>query len=57
MQGIVSGVFGSVWSTGCLIGPLIGGYVVDKIGFDMASLVIVGLYLSGVSLLLDEMSK
>lgn len=44
-QGLISGTFSSVWSSGALVGPILGGYVVDKVGFNMASFGIVILFL------------
>lgn len=40
-QGLISGIFSSVWSLGSLIGPVAGGIVVDILGFSLASFIIV----------------
>lgn len=37
LQGLIGGIFGSVWSLGALLGPIIGGFVVEKIGFNLTS--------------------
>lgn len=44
-QGLISGVFSSVWSLGALIGPVAGGIVVDILGFSLASFIIVMTFL------------
>lgn len=33
-QGLISGLFGAIHSLGALIGPILGGFLVDKIGFN-----------------------
>lgn len=40
-QGLISGIFSSVWSLGSLIGPVAGGIVVEMLGFSLASFIIV----------------
>lgn len=45
-QGIISGVFSSVWSLGAMLGPIFGGYIVDVIGFDNATFLIVIMFLA-----------
>lgn len=45
-HGIISGVFNSVWSLGAMLGPISGGAVVELIGFDMATFLIVCLFIS-----------
>jgi len=42
-QGLISGVFSSLWSLGALVGPIFAGTLVDLYGFNKASLSIVGL--------------
>ncbi|RNA42714.1 MFS-type transporter SLC18B1 [Brachionus plicatilis] len=44
-QGVISGLFSSIWSSGSLVGPIVGGFVVDKIGFELASTGIVFAFL------------
>lgn len=44
-QGLISGIFSSVWSLGSLIGPVAGGIVVDILGFSLASFIIVFAFL------------
>lgn len=43
-QGLISGLFGGIHSLGALLGPSIGGFLVDWIGFDMATFIIVILF-------------
>jgi len=40
-QGLISGLFGCIHSLGALIGPMVGGFFVDMIGFEMATFGIV----------------
>nr|XP_051710284.1 MFS-type transporter SLC18B1 isoform X2 [Oryctolagus cuniculus] len=35
--GLVSGFFGAVWSLGAFIGPTVGGFLYEKIGFEWAA--------------------
>jgi len=51
-HGIISGVFSSVWSLGAMLGPISGGYLVDLIGFDMATFFIAILFILTVLLAL-----
>ncbi|XP_032340833.1 MFS-type transporter SLC18B1 isoform X3 [Camelus ferus] len=36
-MGLVSGLFGAVWSVGDFIGPTLGGFLYEKIGFEWAA--------------------
>lgn len=40
-QGLISGLFGAIHSLGALIGPMVGGFLVDWIGFNQATFIIV----------------
>lgn len=44
LQGLISGTFNTFWALGALIGPFLGGFVVDEIGFPYSSLVIVSMF-------------
>lgn len=44
-QGLISGLFGAIHSLGALIGPIIGGFLVDTIGFDYATFIIVIMFI------------
>ncbi|XP_020021017.1 MFS-type transporter SLC18B1 isoform X1 [Castor canadensis] len=35
--GLVSGLFGAMWSVGAFIGPMLGGFLYEKIGFEWAA--------------------
>ncbi|XP_072499481.1 MFS-type transporter SLC18B1 isoform X6 [Notamacropus eugenii] len=35
--GLVSGLFGAMWSLGAFIGPTLGGFLYEKIGFEWAA--------------------
>ncbi|XP_077000142.1 MFS-type transporter SLC18B1 isoform X2 [Tamandua tetradactyla] len=35
--GLVSGLFGAVWSVGAFVGPVLGGFLYEKIGFEWAA--------------------
>ncbi|XP_068933456.1 MFS-type transporter SLC18B1 isoform X2 [Petaurus breviceps papuanus] len=35
--GLVSGLFGAMWSLGAFIGPTLGGFLYEKIGFEWAT--------------------
>uniref|UniRef100_UPI00398F11F6 MFS-type transporter SLC18B1 isoform X2 n=1 Tax=Pristiophorus japonicus TaxID=55135 RepID=UPI00398F11F6 len=35
--GLVSGLFGAFWSLGSFIGPILGGYLYDKLNFEWAA--------------------
>ncbi|XP_027706412.1 MFS-type transporter SLC18B1 isoform X2 [Vombatus ursinus] len=37
--GLVSGLFGAMWSLGAFIGPTLGGFLYEKIGFEWAAAV------------------
>uniref|UniRef100_A0A8C5KGX0 Solute carrier family 18, subfamily B, member 1 n=1 Tax=Jaculus jaculus TaxID=51337 RepID=A0A8C5KGX0_JACJA len=37
--GLVSGFFGAMWSIGAFVGPLLGGFMYEKIGFEWAAAV------------------
>uniref|UniRef100_A0A673U8Z9 Solute carrier family 18 member B1 n=1 Tax=Suricata suricatta TaxID=37032 RepID=A0A673U8Z9_SURSU len=37
--GLVSGLFGAMWSVGAFIGPTLGGFLYEKIGFEWAAAV------------------
>lgn len=51
--GLVSGLFGAMWSVGAFMGPILGGFLCEKIGFEWAA-AIQGLWtlLSGVAMAL-----
>lgn len=51
--GLVSGLFGAMWSVGAFMGPILGGFLCEKIGFEWAA-AMQGLWtlLSGVSMAL-----
>lgn len=49
-QGIISGTFSCAYSTGALLGPIIGGIVVDLVGFNMVTfMVAILLFVTGVT--------
>lgn len=48
-QGLISGVFTSVYSLGALVGPVVGGIVIDLIGFDQSTYVIIFFFILTVS--------
>ncbi|XP_029079936.1 MFS-type transporter SLC18B1 isoform X5 [Monodon monoceros] len=35
--GLVSGLFGALWSVGAFVGPTLGGFLYEKIGFEWAA--------------------
>ncbi|XP_032507512.1 MFS-type transporter SLC18B1 isoform X6 [Phocoena sinus] len=35
--GLVSGLFGAMWSVGAFVGPTLGGFLYEKIGFEWAA--------------------
>ncbi|XP_037699907.1 MFS-type transporter SLC18B1 isoform X2 [Choloepus didactylus] len=35
--GLVSGLFGATWSVGAFVGPVLGGFLYEKIGFEWAA--------------------
>ncbi|XP_059970987.1 MFS-type transporter SLC18B1 isoform X1 [Mesoplodon densirostris] len=35
--GLVSGLFGALWSVGAFVGPMLGGFLYEKIGFEWAA--------------------
>ncbi|XP_006834783.1 PREDICTED: MFS-type transporter SLC18B1 [Chrysochloris asiatica] len=35
--GLVSGLFGAIWSVGAFLGPTLGGFLYEKIGFEWAA--------------------
>ncbi|XP_042546351.1 MFS-type transporter SLC18B1 [Dipodomys spectabilis] len=35
--GLVSGLFGAMWSVGAFMGPMLGGFLYEKIGFEWAA--------------------
>lgn len=35
--GLVSGLFGAMWSVGAFAGPVLGGFLYEKIGFEWAA--------------------
>ncbi|KAM9234708.1 LOW QUALITY PROTEIN: MFS-type transporter SLC18B1 [Dugong dugon] len=35
--GLVSGLFGAMWSVGAFLGPILGGFLYEKIGFEWAA--------------------
>ncbi|POI24293.1 hypothetical protein CIB84_011957, partial [Bambusicola thoracicus] len=37
LLGLVSGLFNAVWSLGAFIGPTLGGFLNEKLGFEWAS--------------------
>ncbi|XP_054553820.1 MFS-type transporter SLC18B1 isoform X1 [Talpa occidentalis] len=37
--GLVSGLFGAMWSVGAFLGPVLGGFLYEKIGFEWAAAV------------------
>ncbi|XP_075410643.1 MFS-type transporter SLC18B1 [Tenrec ecaudatus] len=49
--GLVSGLFGALWSVGAFLGPTLGGFMYEKIGFEWAA-AIQGLWplISGLSM-------
>ncbi|GAB1294975.1 MFS-type transporter SLC18B1 [Apodemus speciosus] len=51
--GLVSGLFGAMWSVGAFMGPILGGFLCEKIGFEWAA-ALQGLWtlLSGVAMAL-----
>ncbi|XP_076784245.1 MFS-type transporter SLC18B1 isoform X5 [Arvicanthis niloticus] len=51
--GLVSGLFGAMWSVGAFMGPILGGFLCEKIGFEWAA-AIQGVWtlLSGVAMAL-----
>jgi MFS family permease len=49
-QGLISGLFGAIHSLGALIGPMVGGFIVDMIGFEMATFIIVIMFFIVVSI-------
>uniref|UniRef100_A0A3Q0SMW4 Solute carrier family 18 member B1 n=1 Tax=Amphilophus citrinellus TaxID=61819 RepID=A0A3Q0SMW4_AMPCI len=48
--GMVSGLFGAVWSTGMFYGPIVGGILVQHLSFEWAAAVQGGLAFLGVSI-------
>lgn len=44
-QGLISGVFTSVWGLGALAGPIVAGSLIDLFGFNLASFSVVLLFL------------
>ncbi|KAM9355532.1 MFS-type transporter SLC18B1 isoform 2-T3 [Pholidichthys leucotaenia] len=49
--GMVSGLFGAVWSTGMFYGPIVGGLIVQHLSFEWAAAVQGGLAFLGAFLL------
>lgn len=49
--GMVSGLFGAVWSTGMFYGPIVGGIIVQHLSFEWAAAVQGGLAFLGAFLL------
>ena len=48
-QGLISGLFGAIHSLGALIGPILGGFLVDKIGFNNTTGLVVIMFIIVVS--------
>uniref|UniRef100_A0A8C6V6N9 Solute carrier family 18 member B1 n=1 Tax=Neogobius melanostomus TaxID=47308 RepID=A0A8C6V6N9_9GOBI len=47
--GLVSGLFGAVWSFGMFYGPIVGGFITQNLNFEWAALIQGGLAFLGVS--------
>lgn len=52
-QGFVSGLYNSLFAVGAFLGPTVGGPLYDNIGFESSCLVILGMFLIGLSLFLS----
>ncbi|XP_066470820.1 MFS-type transporter SLC18B1 isoform X2 [Tiliqua scincoides] len=51
LLGLVSGLFGAVWSLGSFVGPILGGFLNEKLGFEWAATIQGGwALLSGLSI-------
>ncbi|XP_015266809.1 PREDICTED: MFS-type transporter SLC18B1 isoform X1 [Gekko japonicus] len=51
LLGLISGLFNAVWSLGSFVGPTLGGFLNDKLGFEWAAAIQGGLpLLSGVAI-------
>uniref|UniRef100_A0A8C5DL76 Major facilitator superfamily (MFS) profile domain-containing protein n=1 Tax=Gouania willdenowi TaxID=441366 RepID=A0A8C5DL76_GOUWI len=55
--GLVSGLFGAVWSTGMFYGPIVGGLITQHLSFEWAATIQAGLAFLGVSLSVDTVKK